>query len=190
MIILTVNAKNRPQTIKKAINHLIVGGIVAAKADTSYALLVLPRFLENHRILNKIKNARHNKQYSLFVAKKDDIISKIPEQHHSLADKLLPGQVTIVYDKKRPGLRLIDSETITSLISSLKTPLTATSANPSDLAPARNAQEVEAYFNHLPILVLDEGEVPTQKSSTIIDLTGPKPKVLRRGAVSLSSLVK
>ena len=74
MIILTVNAKNRPQTIKKAINHLIVGGIVAAKADTSYALLVLPRFVENHRILNKIKNARHNKQYSLFVAKKDDIV--------------------------------------------------------------------------------------------------------------------
>jgi len=190
MIILTVTAKNRPQTTKKAVNHLIVGGIVAAKADTSYALLVLPRFLENHRILNKIKNARHNKKYSLFVAKKDDIISKIPEQHHALAHKLLPGQVTIVYDNKRPGLRMIDSETITSLIAALKTPLTATSANPSDLTPARSAQEVETYFNHLPILVLDEGEVPAQKSSTVIDLTGPKPKILRRGAFSLSSLVK
>ncbi len=186
MIILAVNPKNSPQAIKKAVNHLVMGGIVAAKADTSYALLVLPKYLENHRILNIIKHSRHGKQYSLFVAKPEDIVSKVDDKYKLLVKKMIPGAVTIIYDIDKPALRHIDSPTINSLLTAIKSPLTATSANPSNRTPAVSVGQVREYFQALPVLVLDEGDLPTQKPSTIIDLSGKRPRVVRRGAVSLS----
>ena len=62
--------------------------------------------------------------------------------------------------------------------------LTATSANVSGEPPARTAKEVESYFPTGIDLIIDGGEVTATEPSTVLDLSGPKSRLVREGAVS------
>ena len=186
MTLIEITEKNFPQSIKKASNLLVVGGVVVARADTSYALLLLPRFLKNHRILNRIKDNRRNKQYALFIDSKETLLKKVPEAYRKLVGKLVPGKVTIVAKQNESGLRYIESATVNSLIKAVKSPLTATSANPSGKEPARDRATIEKYFAESQVMVLYEGDVRKQSSSTIVDVSGEKIKILRQGSVRVT----
>jgi L-threonylcarbamoyladenylate synthase len=71
----------------------------------------------------------------------------------------------------------------TGLVGTLGTPVTAPSANPTDAAAPRTAQEVLAYFEGRLALVLDGGPTPGGAPSTVLDVTVDPPRVLRPGAV-------
>ena len=62
--------------------------------------------------------------------------------------------------------------------------LTATSANPAGLPPARTAAEAAAYFPDGVGLVVDGGAARTDEPSTVLDVTGERPRVIRAGVVS------
>jgi L-threonylcarbamoyladenylate synthase len=186
MTIIEVSEKNYPQAIKKAANLLTIGGIVIAKADTSYTLLLLPRFIKNHKILNRIKNNRRDKQYSIFIDTKEALLEKVRKEYRQLVAKLIPGKITIVTQPSQPALRYIESLTINQLIRAVKSPLTATSANPSGAEPARNINMIEEYFNDYPVIVLHEGSINKQLPSTVLDVSGDKPNVLRQGSVKIA----
>ena len=186
MKIITINKSNRANTVKRAVRFLRRGGLVVAQADTSYALLVMPGFVKKNTTLNKIKYLRDRKLYSLFVPHKEDILEKIKITHHrELVSDLLPGQVTIVYDAKRPALRCIRKRTIVQLLSRTGSPLTATSANPSGLPPARTLVQLKKYFSDLDLLILYEGVVRLTLPSTIVDVSHPEIRILRQGTARI-----
>ena len=65
----------------------------------------------------------------------------------------------------------------------------ASSANLSGQPPAETAGEVVAYFGNQLDLVLDGGERRGGVPSTLVDVSGPRAKLLRRGALDVTALL-
>ncbi|HZE64169.1 MAG TPA: Sua5/YciO/YrdC/YwlC family protein, partial [Pyrinomonadaceae bacterium] len=83
---------------------------------------------------------------------------------------------------------LPDNEKVRALVRVCGGALTATSANISGSAPARNAAEVAKYFPNGIDLIIDGGEVTATEPSTVLDLSGSEPVLVREGAVSREEL--
>lgn len=66
-------------------------------------------------------------------------------------------------------------------------PVVSSSANLSGQPPAETAEEVVATFGNQLDLVLDGGPRRGGVPSTLVDVSGPRPKLLRRGPVDVNS---
>jgi L-threonylcarbamoyladenylate synthase len=84
-------------------------------------------------------------------------------------------------------LRISPHPVAQGLVHSLGAPVTAPSANPSELAPPTTADGVLAYFSDGLDLILDGGPTAGGAPSTVLDATVDPPKVLRQGAVRVAS---
>jgi L-threonylcarbamoyladenylate synthase len=62
------------------------------------------------------------------------------------------------------------------------------SANLSGLPAATEAAEAEGMLGHSVTVVLDAGPSPQGEASTILDVRAARPRVLRRGALSVADL--
>jgi L-threonylcarbamoyladenylate synthase len=67
-------------------------------------------------------------------------------------------------------------------------PLAVSSANLSGAPPATTADDAEAQLGEAVAVYLDGGPCPGDVPSTIVDLTGPVPRLLRRGVISVARL--
>ena len=67
-------------------------------------------------------------------------------------------------------------------------PMAVSSANVSGRPPAVNADEARDQLGDLVDVYLDAGPSAQQAASTILDLTGPEPRILRSGPVSAESI--
>lgn len=178
------------KTIHRVVKVLRDGGICAVPTDTVYGLIA---DAANERAVAKIfdiKGRPKEKAVSLFVrdirmAKKYAEIS--PAQERFL-EKIWPGKVTVVLRsfKETIGLRVPKDELLQKVLKEMGAPLAQTSANISGKPPARNVNEILLYFQatkHGPNLIVDGG-ARDGEPSTVLDLSGREPKVLREGAVS------
>jgi len=68
-------------------------------------------------------------------------------------------------------------------------PLTATSANLSDEPPTSDPDEVERTLRERIDLLLDAGRTAGGAPSTIVDVTGPTPRLVRTGAIAWEDLL-
>ena len=73
------------------------------------------------------------------------------------------------------------------LLNYVKKPLLVPSANRADQSPARTCEEVVAIFGD-EIKVVVPGQIESGEPSTIVDLTGPELKVIRKGPIPLEEL--
>ena len=69
-------------------------------------------------------------------------------------------------------------------------PMAVSSANISGRPPATTAAEANEQFGELVDVYLDSGVSEQQAASTIVDLTGPLPRLLREGPVSAAALAE
>jgi tRNA threonylcarbamoyl adenosine modification protein (Sua5/YciO/YrdC/YwlC family) len=69
-------------------------------------------------------------------------------------------------------------------------PMAVSSANISGRPPATTAAEANEQFGDLVDVYLDSGVSEQQAASTIVDLTGPLPRLLREGPVSAAALAE
>ena len=115
-----------------------------------------------------------------------------------------PGPFTFIL-KKRPivsylltagrntiALRIPNSEFCSLLTSDFEGPVTATSANISGEVPSPDPREIIERFSKeevLPDLIIDAGVLPKSDPSTIIDITGNMPKVLRINPTTKENLM-
>ena len=70
------------------------------------------------------------------------------------------------------------------LFSSYPAPITTTSANPTGKRGARDAAKIMSYFPQGIDCILDAGPVTGGIGSTVVDVTGERPEILRQGAIS------
>jgi len=117
-----------------------------------------------------------------------------------LAERFLPGALTIVLFKSKsvPGfitagdktvaLRIPDHPIPVALIRGIGAPIVGTSANLSGQPSALTAEEVYAQLGDKVDLIIDGGRCPGGRESTIVDLTGETPLILREGAISMEEL--
>jgi L-threonylcarbamoyladenylate synthase len=153
------------------------GGIVLFPADTVYGLAVDPGNEDAIERMYALKGRPREKKSALMYFAVD-AVPDLP----AAAKKLLPGPVTVVLADGR-GIRVPDQP----LLAGVKVPVLQTSANPSGGRDPRRLQDVEPRIRQGVDLEIDGGELPGTPS-TVVDLSGEEPRILREGAVSASRI--
>ncbi|MBU1136896.1 threonylcarbamoyl-AMP synthase [Patescibacteria group bacterium] len=193
--------------IQKAIEVLKRGGGVIYPTDTVYGLGVDALNIKAIERLFKIKKRPGTKPVPIIVrdidmAKKYAYINRAKEK---ILNSVWPGKVTVILPKrdaapdvltagkKTIGIRVSAHPFIRLLMEELDFPITATSANFSGEPPLSSSFEVIKTFERAyprPELILDAGDLPENSPSTLLDLSGLKPKITRLGPVSKKDLMK
>ncbi len=187
------------ESIQQAGEVLKQGGIVAFPTDTVYGLGAV---CTNDEAVQKIfaaKGRDEGKPLSILVAsveQAEQIALEIPEKARRLMKKYWPGALTLVL-KKRPeisdkvsagretiGLRMPDSRVAVKLLEAAGIPLAAPSANASGKRSSVSAEDVIADLAGRVDMILDGGRCPVGISSTVVDLTGESPVILREGSIT------
>lgn len=188
---------------ENAARTILAGGLIAFRTDTFYGLGVDPLSRLAIRRIRELKIREETKPILLLISDYDKVarfITKPSELFLTIASQHWPGPLTLV-SNARPelpeeltagsgtiGLRLPDDDDVRSLIRACGGALTATSANPSGELPARTAKDVETYFGTGIDLIIDGGEATVLQPSTVLDVSGSKPRIIREGAVSRKTL--
>jgi L-threonylcarbamoyladenylate synthase len=200
MQIFSFKPETAKEVLEKSLKVLKDGGVIAYPTESFYALGVLAIDEAAVKRLCRIKNRPANKPLPVIVSDIEtlkSIVKSVPLQSEILMKKFWPGPLTIIFEAVSglPALLTGGSERIAARIPGesvalhlsriARLPVTATSANPSGSAPARRAQEVIDYFGESIDLVIDAGETPGGKPSTIVDVTVMPLKILRAGRIDL-----
>ena len=198
MIILDAS-KNYKQAIKESAAAINKGKLVIFPSDTVYILAVDPTNKTAVDLLLSFKNRWTGKAISIAVS--DINMAKkyvnLDQNAVNLYKNLLPGPFTIVSpglhrvspgieaENGSLGIRIPDSKYILDLVTLLKKPITATSANLSGRTPnysvASFLSPLSLKKKDLITLIVDAGKLPKNKPSTVIDAIGSEIKILRRG---------
>ena len=120
----------------------------------------------------------------------------------ALADAFWPGPLTLVLPRAASSplsplvhqgaagvsLRIPGNETARAVVEATARPLTAPSANPSGAPSPLTAAEVVAGLGAQVALVIDGGPASERLGSTLLDLTGGNPRLLRAGVVTAEAI--
>ena len=191
-----------PSDIRKQVESgvfsLKQGGIVAFPTDTVYGLGACININQAVERIYHIKERPLNMALPLLLANSSqisEVAEPVPPIAWLLADKFLPGALTIVLHKSKAvpdiitaggmtvAIRIPAHPVTVALIEGIGTPLVGTSANLSGRPSALTAEEVYSQFGDKIDLVIDGGRCPGGKESTIVDVTQEIPVVLREGAI-------
>lgn len=191
------------QQIERGISILREGGIVAYPTDTVYGLGACISLSQAVERVYQVKKRPRNTPLPLLLADKSqlgEVAEPVPPIAWLLAEKFLPGGLTIVLFKsksvpdivtgggKTVALRIPAHPVPLALIQGVGTPIVGTSANLSGKPSALTAEEVYAQLDGKVDLIINGGRCPGGKESTIVDLTGETPLILREGTISREEL--
>jgi L-threonylcarbamoyladenylate synthase len=191
--------------IKLAIAILRKGGIVAFPTDTVYGLGADPLNAQAVDRIYKVKRRPYNLPLPLLLAEKSDLLkvaTVVPEMAWQLAERFLPGGLTLVLRKSPwvPGSVAAGGDTIAvripnhplpiALIRGLGTPIVGTSANLSGKPSPVTAEEVREQLGDEVDLIIDGGRCPGGTESTVLDVSGKVPALIREGAIPKAELAK
>jgi L-threonylcarbamoyladenylate synthase len=98
----------------------------------------------------------------------------------------LPGALTGFSGKI--GVRLVAHRVTAALVRAVGSPVTGTSANISGMGGCAAIQDMDAKLFDVVDLVLDAGPLAGGSGSTIVDVTGSTPKILREGIVPVEEI--
>ncbi len=196
---------NGLQSIKTALEIIKKGGLVIYPSDTVYGLLVDASNESAVKKLNAFKNRPPGKPISVFILDfkmMKEYVEVSPKQEKILKE-LFPGPFTVILKSKHKvckelesekgtlGVRIAMNDSINQLIKMFEKPLTATSANlsgrPSHYSIDSLFKELSEEKKNLIDLVIDVGKLPRNKPSTIVDLSTPVLKTLRKGDLELKN---
>jgi len=129
-----------------------------------------------------------------------EVTENVPQVAWLLIRRFLPGALTLVLPKSDalPDIITAGGETVAvripahpvplALAEGIGAPIVGTSANLSGKPSALTADDVLSQFGDKIDLVIDGGRCPGGKESTIVDVTGETPVILREGAITRGEL--
>ena len=181
------------------------GGVIAFRTDTFYGLGADPFNRAAVVRLKELKGREDRKPILIVISEHNQLERFIVERTRSfdlLAETFWPGPLTLI-GKAAPdvpveitagsetvGVRMPDDDDARTLVRECGGALTATSANPSDQAPAKTADEARRYFNGLVDLIVDGGPARTDLPSTVVDVSEPTARLIRKGVISWAEIQK
>jgi tRNA threonylcarbamoyl adenosine modification protein (Sua5/YciO/YrdC/YwlC family) len=200
-MILTINPKN-PQVrlVRKVVDVLEQGGVIGYPTDTIYGVgcdLFNPEAIQK---IHRLKKMQGKKPLSFICSDLKDIslYAFVSNYAYKIMKRVLPGPYTFILKatklvpkiaqtkQKTVGIRIPDNRICLALVKELGHPIINTSVNKPDEGLYNDPAEIEDRFGKRLDLVIDGGVIVADHSS-IIDLTGDFPKVIRvgKGDVSL-----
>ncbi|MBM0202799.1 L-threonylcarbamoyladenylate synthase [Micromonospora sp. NPDC051227] len=191
----------QPRVIGQVADLIRGGGLVAYPTDSCYALGTQ---LGNQDGLDRIRQIRHLDDRHHFTLVCHDFAQlgqfvQISNSVFRLVKASTPGSYTFIlpatrevprrmlHPKKRTvGVRVPRHTVTQALLAELGEPLvSSTLVLPGDEEPMTQGWEIKERLDHQLDAVLDAGDCG-KEPTTVIDLSGPEPEILRRGAGDVS----
>ncbi len=191
------------QQVEEGISILKQGGLVAFPTDTVYGLGAWGNLREAVERIYQVKERPRSMPLPLLLADTsqiNEVAYPVPQIAWLLARNFLPGALTLVLHKSKSVPDIITAGGITvavrvpahpipvALAQGLGAPIVGTSANLSGKPSPLTADEVYLQFGDKIDFVIDGGRCLGGKESTIVDVTGEVPVILREGAISREEL--
>lgn len=175
----------------RAAQMLRGGGVLAFPTDTVYGLGASVDDEVAQKRIYQIKGRPVGMPLILMVAAPSQLegLVHVDTRAEAYMRKWWPGPLTLILYAKGGGtlgVRIPNHKVALELLRHAG-PLLTTSANIHGSEPAMNATEAGALQGVMA--VLDGGTAPGGTASSVLDLTGPEPHVLREGAISTPELL-
>jgi L-threonylcarbamoyladenylate synthase len=159
-----------------AVAALRAGRAVILPTDTVYGLCALP---EHEDVLYQLKGRDRSKPVALVAADVDTLVTAVPGLDRPALERYLPGPYTLVVG--RVGVRVPNLPPVAAEVVRSVGVVAATSANLSGGPDPRRVDDIPEEIRAASGAIVDAGELPGVPS-TVIDLNGEEPRVLRQGA--------
>lgn len=191
------------ETRERAREVVAAGGVIAFRTDTFYGLGADPFNVDALRAIKSLKGRDDGKPILVVISDASDaerFITGRTRLFEVLSERHWPGALTLVASARREvpeeltagsgtvGVRLPDDDAVRDLIRACGGALTATSANLAGEPPARAARQVARSFPIGLDMIIDGGETIADRPSTVLDVSGKIPRLIREGAVSRHQL--
>ena len=198
----TATAEERETAIEAAARAVQQGGLVILPTDTVYGV---GADAFDHAAVQALLDAKGRGREMpppvlvSAVTTLEALASHVPDYVAALTEEFWPGPLTLVCTQQ-PSLtwdlgetqgtvavRMPDHEVALALLERTG-PLAVSSANLTGQPAATDAESADTMLGDRVEVVLDGGTSPKGEASTILDVRGPAPRVLRLGAVSVAEL--
>jgi len=187
---------------KKAALILRSGGVIVYPTETLYGLGVIASINDSVERIFDIKGRPHGKPIPVLVRDRAMLseIAEVSELASSLVNRFWPGALTLILKQKanlpesitcgtaKIALRISAHPFLQNLFELINAPLTSTSANLSGGENLRDSDRLFEAFNGKVDLIIDSGNIPESRGSTIVDLTLDPPQILREGDINTKML--
>lgn len=186
----------QPRLLKQAAQILRSGGIAAIPTDSSYALVCHVDDKPAAERLRRIRGVDDKHHLTLLCRDLSELASyaRVDNAQYRLLKRGTPGPYTFILEatkevprrvshpsRRTIGLRVPDHAVTQALLAELGQVLLGTTLIPPGEQDALNdPHDIRARFEHQVQVVLDAGACPMQPS-TVVDLTGESPELIRQG---------
>jgi tRNA threonylcarbamoyl adenosine modification protein (Sua5/YciO/YrdC/YwlC family) len=186
----------QPRLVKQAAQIVESGGIVAAPTDSAYALVCR---LDDKAAVEKLRRIRgidDKHHLTLLVRDLSEIAqyARVDNQQYRQLKSAMPGPYTVILEatkevprrlshpsRKTIGIRVPENAILLALLEELQAPLIGTTLQlPGDDHMLSDPDEVRERLDRQIDLVLDGG-AGTLEPTTVVDLTGAQPELVRLG---------
>lgn len=198
MVILKVALAGYPKALADARRTIERGGVVAFPTETFYGLAVRYDDGDALKRLYELKRRRRDKPLPLIAGEMEalrPVALPLNAAGEELAQRFWPGPLTLLTAAEeglsdyltggtsKVAVRVPGESFALRLARFIGLPVTATSANISGRPPSDNPGGVVEYFGEGLDLLIDGGQTPGGRPSTIIDVTGEEVLMVREGAI-------
>ncbi len=195
--LFTVHPDNpQPRLLKQAVALLHQGGVLAVPTDSSYALVCHLDDKVAADALRRIRGLDDKQLLSLICRDLSELASyaRVDNAQFRLLKLGMPGPFTFILEaskevprrvshpqRKTIGLRVPEHRVLLELLALHGAPLLATTLIlPGETAPLNDPRDIRDRLEKQVAGVIDAGACPLEPT-TVIDLTGDVPRMLRRG---------
>lgn len=194
-----------PAVIERACALILAGSVVAIPTDTVYGLAADPF---NAVAVGRVVTAKGRRpEHAMALVAADSLqvarwIGPLPHLGRRLADRFWPGPLTLILAAPdtiasavvggtgKVGVRVPDHAVPRALCAACDRPLTATSANLTGQPSTDDPDEVAASLAERIDMLLDAGRTAGGLASTVVDVTGEAPVLVRAGAISWQAVLQ
>ena len=188
--------------VRQAIAAIRDGSVVVYPTDSSYALGCLIGDKEAMERIRRIRDADKNHNFTLVCRDLSEIAkyARVDNTQYRTLKAFTPGPYTFLFEATREvpkrlqnpkrrtiGIRVPDNAIVRMLLAELGEPImSSTLLLPGDTEPMTDPHEIKERLEHQVDLVIDGGPCGFEPSS-VIDLSGPAPVIVRRGKGDVSA---
>ena len=182
--------------VHQAVEIIDAGGVIAYPTDSSYALgchIGDKKALERVRRIRKIDD-KHNMTLVCSDLSEISTYAKLNNSDYRMLKSLTPGPYTFILNathevprrlmhprRRTIGIRVVDHPVVRAILDELGQPLMSTTLIlPGQSLPMTEAEEIRDVLERQIDLVIDSGNCGIE-TTTVIDLTGDVPVLVREG---------
>lgn len=190
----------QPRLVKQAAEIMRKGGIVAFPTDSAYALGGRTGDSPLLARIRRIRDVDERHQFTLLCRDLSEIATyaRVDNSQYRLLKAVTPGPYTFILEgtkelprrvlhpkRKTIGIRIPDHPVVSALLAELGEPmLSSTLLLPDEEHPLTDAEEIRDRLEKEVDLVIEAGACRGE-ATTVIDLTGGVPELVREGRGSL-----